>query len=153
MDIQIDTREKARAIKKILATFDHEGVNYISSKLMCGDYMSLDNPRVIVDRKQNLNEVYQNLCHQHERFRNELLRAMRFGIKLIILVEHGKDIKALEDVKTWDNPRLKETPYAWDGNKLYKVMRTMQEKYKIEWMFCEKSETGSKIIELLRCDK
>lgn len=153
MDIQIDTREKARAIKKILATFDRKGVNYISSKLMCGDYMSFDNPRLIIDRKQNLNEVYQNLCHQHERFRNELLRAMRFGIKLIILVEHGKDIKALEDVKTWDNPRLKETPYAWDGNKLYKVMRTMSEKYKVEWMFCEKPETGSKIIELLRCDK
>ena len=47
---------------------------------------------------------------------------------------------------------MKETPYAWDGNKLYKVMRTMSEKYKVEWMFCEKSETGSKIIELLRCD-
>ena len=152
MDIQIDTREKTRAIKKILATFDREGVNYISSKLMCGDYMSFDNPRLIIDRKQNLNEVYQNLCHQHERFRNELIRAMRFGIKLIMLIEHGSGITSLEDVKVWKNPRLKETPYAWDGNKLYKVMRTMQEKYKIEWMFCEKPETGAKIIELLRCD-
>ena len=57
MQIQIDTREKARAITKILAEFERQGVRHYSSKLYVGDYMSLDNPRLIIDRKQNLQEA------------------------------------------------------------------------------------------------
>lgn len=147
MDIQIDSREKA--IKKIIQTFEERGINYVSSKLMVGDYMSFDNPRLIVDRKQNLSEIYSNLCHQHERFKKELIRAEKYNIKLIILCEHGGSIKGLEDVKTWVNPRLRETPYAWDGERLHKVMRTVAEKYGIQWEFCSKNQTGTRIIELL----
>lgn len=71
MDIQIDTREKQRAIRKILKTFDDNGVKHFSSKLLVGDYMSLDNPRLIIDRKQNLQELCGNVCQQHERFKRE----------------------------------------------------------------------------------
>lgn len=74
MDIQIDTREKQRAIRKIIKTFDENGVKHFSSKLPVGDYMSLDNPRLIIDRKQNLQELCGNVCQQHERFKKELLR-------------------------------------------------------------------------------
>lgn len=98
MDIQIDSREKARAIRKIVKTFDDNGVKHFSSKLLVGDYMSLDNPRLIIDRKQNLQELCGNVCQQHERFKRELLKAMDAGIQLIILIEHGKDIKSIEDV-------------------------------------------------------
>lgn len=88
MDIQIDTREKQRAIRKILKTFDDNGVKHFSSKLLVGDYMSLDNPRLIIDRKQNLQELCGNVCQQHERFKRELLKAIDAGIQLVILVEH-----------------------------------------------------------------
>ena len=54
MQIQIDTREKAKAIQKILQEFDKQGITQISSKLYVGDYMNYDNPRLVVDRKQNL---------------------------------------------------------------------------------------------------
>ena len=108
MDIQIDSREKARAIRKIVKTFDDNGVNHFSSKLLVGDYMSLDNPRLIIDRKQNLQELCGNVCQQHERFKRELLKAMDAGIQLIILIEHGKDIKSIEDVYFWKNPRKHE---------------------------------------------
>ena len=57
MRIQIDSREKARAIKKILETFDKNKVDYFISKLFVGDYQSFDNPYLIVDRKQNLTEL------------------------------------------------------------------------------------------------
>ena len=66
MDIQIDSREKAKAIRKILKTFDDKGINHYTSKLFVGDYMSLDNPRLIIDRKQNLQELCGNVCQQHE---------------------------------------------------------------------------------------
>lgn len=107
MDIQIDSREKARAIEKIIAEFDRQGVRYYVSKLWAGDYMSLDNPRLIIDRKQNLTELCGNLCQQHKRFKAELVRAQEMGIKLIILCEHGGKITSLDAVKDWANPRHK----------------------------------------------
>lgn len=149
MNIQIDTREKARAIKKITAYFDSHDIKHYSSKLYVGDYMSMDNPRLIVDRKQDLREVYQNLCHQHKRFTQELKKAAEVGIKLIILIEHGGEIKTIEDVKGWYNPQLDKTPYAWDGERLYKVMKTVALKYGTEWRFCDKDSTGAEIARLL----
>lgn len=149
MDIIIDSREKARAIKKIVYTFEKNGVRYMSSKLYVGDYQSLDNPRLVVDRKQNLNELYSNMCQQHKRFRDELLRANEHDIRLVFLIEHGGRIKSLEDVKEWKNPRLEFSPYAWDGNRMYKTMITIMQKYKTDFIFCNKFQTGRKIIEIL----
>lgn len=160
MVIQIDSREKARAIKQILAEFDRQGIKYYVSKLWAGDYMSLDNPRVIVDRKQNLTELCQNVCQDHDRFRRELTRAQENGIQLIILCEHGKDINSLEDVIFWQNPRSvkrKRVDGKWQdvqtkatsGETLYKILSTLERKYDVRFEFCEKSETGKRIVELL----
>lgn len=117
MDIQIDTREKQRAIRKIIKTFDDNGVKHFSSKLLVGDYMSLDNPRLIIDRKQNLQELCGNVCQQHERFKRELLKAIDAGIQLVILVEHGSDIQSLEDVWFWENPRKHEVRWRMVNGK------------------------------------
>lgn len=160
MIIQIDSREKAKAIKKIIAEFDRQGIKHPVSKLMVGDYMNYDNPRVIVDRKQNLTEVCSNVCQDHDRFRRELVLAKENGIQLIILCEHGKDIKSLEDVIFWKNPRSEKrkkidgkwqtvNTNAMKGDILYKILTTLQEKYGCEFQFCTKEETGKRIIELL----
>lgn len=149
MTIQIDTREKQRAVKQIISHFDRCGIKHYPSKLYVGDYMNLDNPRVIIDRKQNLSEIYTNVCQGHKRFCAELKRAQDMGIKIIILCEHGFGIKSLDDVKNWYNPRLDKTPYAWDGERLFKVLSTIKEKYGIDYVFCEKRETGAKIVEIL----
>ena len=164
MDIQIDSREKSRAIRKIIKIFDEQGIKHFSSKLMVGDYMSLDNPRLIIDRKQNLQELCGNVCQQHERFKRELLKAMQAGIQLVILVEHGAEIKSLEDVYFWKNPRKHEVRWkvvngkrekyaasakAVDGEQLYKSLCTIQDRYHVRFEFCEKKDTGKKIIEIL----
>lgn len=150
MVIQIDTREKARAIKQIVRTFDAAGVKHYTSKLLVGDYMSLDNPKVIVDRKQNLLEVCNNVCQDHERFRAELKRATDCGIKLVVLIEHGEGIASLEDVIYWQNPRLAKSPKAISGERLYKIMRTIERKYGCVFAFCDKRDTGKEIIRLLQ---
>lgn len=150
MVIQIDTREKARAIRQILKTFDANGVKHVTSKLFVGDYMNLDHPKLIVDRKQNLLEVCNNVCQDHDRFRAELIRAREVGIKLVVLVEHGEGVACLEDVIFWNNPRLATSPKALTGERLYKIMRTVERKYGVTWAFCDKKETGSRIIELLK---
>lgn len=152
MVVQIDTREKARAIRQIIRTFDAKGVKHYTSKLFVGDYMALDNPKVIVDRKQNLLEVCNNVCQDHERFRAELKRAADCGIKLIILVEHGEDIASLEDVIFWQNPRLAKSPKAISGERLYKTMRTIERKYGCKFAFCQKKDTGVEILRWLAMD-
>ena len=163
MTIVIDSREKQKAITKIVAEFDRKGIKHISSKLWVGDYMSLDNPRVIVDRKQNLTEVCSNVCQDHDRFRRELVLAKENGIQLIILCEHGKDIKSLEDVIFWKNPRSekrKKIDGKWQtvhtnamkGDVLYKILTTLQEKYGVRFEFCDKDETGKRIVELLEIE-
>ena len=149
MTIQIDTREKARAIKQIVSYFDEMGIQHYTSKLYVGDYMSLDNPRVVIDRKQNLQEICGNVCQQHERFINELKRAKENGIKVIILCEHGGNIKSLEDVREWVNPRLRTSPKTVSGKQLFKILFTIKQKYDVDFVFCDKRMTGYKIIELL----
>jgi len=149
MTVFIDTREKARAIKKIIETFDRRGVTHISTKLYVGDYQRLDNPMIVVDRKQNLLEVAQNVCQDHKRFKDELLRAQAAGIHLVFLVEHGGQIHSLEDVRGWINPRLRTSPMAMSGERLYKILTTMSKTYDCEFRFCSKAQTGDRIIEIL----
>ena len=146
MVIQIDSREKDRAIRKIVEEFDRQGVKHPVSKLMVGDYMNYDNPRLIVDRKQNLSEVCSNVCQGHERFRRELIRAMENVIQLVILVEHGKWIRTLQDVIWWKNPRGGK---SLQGDVLYRIMETQERKYGVRWEFCDKRQTGRRIIEIL----
>lgn len=152
--IQIDSREKARAIGKILNTFDENNLTYIVSKLHVGDYMQYGHPELIVDRKQHLSELAGNMCstqvdkdgNKYNRFRDELKEAKRLGTKIVILVEDDK-INDFEDVKNWSSKFSKVK-----GETLYKAMKTMEsetDKYNVEFMFCKKEETGQKIIELL----
>lgn len=149
MDIIIDSKEKARAITLIKAEFNRQNINYAVSKLFVGDYVNLDNARLIIDRKRDLPEIYNNLCHDIVRFERELNRAQKFKIKIIILCEHGGGIRSLEDVVHWQNPQLEKTPYAWDGRKLYREMLKIKSKYNVDFVFCDKKSTGQVILELL----
>lgn len=149
MTIQIDSREKPKATELIKAQFDLAGVKWFISKLPCGDYQSLDNAKFCIDRKQSLTEVCSNICQDHVRFRDELLRAQEYGIKLIFLVEHGNGIKSLSDVRHWVNPRKTVSPYALNGPELYKRLVTIENKYGTRFHFCTKQDTGKRIIQLL----
>lgn len=165
MQIQVDTREHAKEWERIKGQFDALGVQYFRSKMYVGDYQSLDNPRLVIDRKKDLQEICGNVCQQHERFKAELLRAKEQGIKLVILCEHGADIKTLEDVYFWQNPRKYQIRWktingkrvkdvisakAVDGNQLYKSLCTIRDRYNVDFVFCQKEETGQKIIDILR---
>lgn len=146
MVIQIDTREKQKAIQKIIQTFDCLDIRYISSKLYVGDYMIYGHPEVIVDRKQNLSELASNLSTEHKRFKNELMNAKEVGSKIIVLIEDD-NYSCLEDVKKWSSKHTKLT-----GEWLYKTMTTMQNKkdeYDVEFRFCKKTDTGEEIVKIL----
>ena len=144
---QVDSRE--RKFSHVTEAFDRLGVKWFVSKLVVGDYMDLDNARLVIDRKQNLQELVGNICQGHERFRRELLRAQDLEIKLIFLVEHSRSIKNLSDVRHWKNPRRAVSPYALDGMELYKRLITIETKYHTKFYFCDKTHTGKAIIQLL----
>ena len=160
MIIQIDSREKSRAIKKIIEEFDRHDVKHPVSKLMVGDYMNYDNPRLIIDRKQNLLEICSNVCQDHDRFRKELILAQENEIQLVILCEHGDGIECLEDIIFWENPRSeikRKIKGKWEtiqtkamkGETLYKILKTLEKKYGVRFEFCTKEETGKRIVEIL----
>lgn len=164
MQIQVDTREHAKEWERIKGQFDALGVQYFRSKLYVGDYQSLDDPRLVIDRKRDLQEICGNVCQQHERFKAELLRAREQGIRLVILCEHGADIKSIEDVYFWQNPRKHRIRWrtvngkrvksvisarAVDGPQLYKSLCTIRDRYGVNLVFCQKEETGQRIVDIL----
>ena len=153
MVITIDTREKPRAIVRIMKTFEAEGVEIVRRALPFGDYLNPENPHIVIDRKQTLLEVANNLVQDRARFLREVDRAHRAGARLIVLVEHSNRIRELEDVIRWNNPRLKVSPLAVDGERLFRIMHAMGNRYGFEWAFCDKIHTGEKIIELLGGDR
>ena len=165
MDLQVDTREKKQELARIEKQLKLlPDVNIIHSKLYVGDYMSLDNPRLVIDRKKDLLEICGNVTQQHERFRDELIRAKEHNIHIIVLCEHGEGIEDLEDVIFWQNPRAQEMdwvmqdghpvkvqkyPKATTGPALYKSLCTIAERYGVEFRFCDKRHTGAEIVKIL----
>ena len=153
MEIVVDTREKPRAIVKILDEFGKQGVEVVRRALNFADYFSPGNPGIVIDRKQNLLEAAACCVQQRARFVREIERCNRAGCHLVVLVEHGGKIRELADVIGWKNPWLRESPYAVSGERLFRIMKAMEGYYGIEWQFCDKRNTGKRIIELLRSDR
>lgn len=148
--IIVDTREKMRAVVKILAEFDKQGVAYVRRALNFADYADPEKlPGTVIDRKQNLLEVAANCTTDRKRFVREIERCNRSGCHMVVLIEHGGRIRKLEDVIGWTNPRLKVSPLAVSGERLFKIMKAMEGYYHMEWQFCDKRQTGKKIIEIL----
>lgn len=144
-----DTRDKTTKHRNVDEYLVGQGHKVVRSKMFVGDVTLLNDQSTCIDLKRNLQEVAVNVGQDHARFKRELERAQEYGIHLIFLVEHGGSIKTLEDVQNWNNPRLKDHPLALTGTRLYKIMLTMQNKYGIEWLFCDKRCTGKRIIEIL----
>lgn len=148
MMICIDSREKPRAITKIIDEFKTQNVKYFISKLYVGDYVNMENPLVFLDRKQNIAEIAQNATSGHARVKRELERLKKIGGKMYFLIEQdrigSKRIKSLDDIMLW-TPKYGTI----NGMQVYKVLRAWLAKYDIEYVFCGKKNTGKEIIRLL----
>ena len=149
MTIICDTREHKEELYRILYQFDRIGVSHEIHKLDVGDYMIKGKPNVVIDRKKDLGELCSNVTQQHERFRRELIRAKAASIRFVILCEHGGSIHTIEDVKSWHNPRSKISPKAVRGEQLYHSLCTIRDRYGVDICFCDKRNTGRKIVEIL----
>ena len=146
MVIQVDSREQK--YEHVTKYFDSQNIKWVRSKCVVGDYVNLENPMIVVDRKKDLQEVAGNVCQQHERFVREMELAKELGFKMIVLVE-DPTITTLTNVCSWYNFRRKKNPRAIDGKTLYKIMKTMSDKYGFEWQFTTHQNCGKRIVELL----
>ena len=152
----IDSREKPKAISKILEYFDKENIEYEISKLLFGDYMDWNNPSIVIDRKQNIAELAKNCTAEHDRFRREMEKARKAGATLVILVEQNRDkdrgewveVKSIEDLLMWSSPHTMVR-----GEKVYRVLSSWTAKYPIRVEFCDKRKTGRRIVEILYSDE
>lgn len=148
----VDSREKPKAIKSILKEFEREGVPYSVTKLFIGDYQDYGNPFLIIDRKQSIQELAANCTRDHDRFKRELERAKSVGARLVILVEQNRykdrdkwiHVETIEDIMLWSSPHT-----TIRGEKVFRVLRAWMSKYDIDVQFCDKRQTGRKILEII----
>ena len=150
--IIIDSREKPKAIGKILDHFDKSGIEYEVSKLLFGDYMDWNRPGIVVDRKQNIAELAKNCTVEHERFRREMEKAQKAGATLVVLVEQNRykdrdswvEVNSIEDLLRWSSPHTMVR-----GEKVYRVLASWTAKFPLRVEFCDKRQTGRRIAEIL----
>lgn len=150
--IIVDSREKPKAIGKILDYFEKHDRKYMVSKMLFGDYMLYSRPGLVIDRKQNIAELAKNCTAEHQRFRRELERVQAAEAKLIVLVEQNRykdrgkwvDVKEIRDLMMWSSPHTVVT-----GEKVFRVLASWTAKYPLEVRFCDKRSTGRMICEIL----
>lgn len=148
MIIVEDTRQKQDKHNKKHESFDNMGVEICRCALPFGDYAYP--PKIAVDTKENMQEIAANLVGDHKRFRQECVRAKNAGCSLYILVEtEWSDIKTIDDVHIWFNPRLIYSSKAVTGATLEKIMKTMQFKYGVRFLFCHPDDSAETIIKIL----
>lgn len=144
MKLIVDSREKKW--EHIAEYFEKQGIEYEVRKLDVGDYMIEGQSGITVDRKRNLAELSRNLMNpkDHSRFWKEIRRAREQGIKLYILCEHGGKIKSIKDVALWNDKYSGVT-----GRALMDALYKLHIAWGVQILFCKKSQTGKKIIEIL----
>ena len=171
MILLVDSRQQEGKHNIKEQWFASHGIETRRTKLYVGDYTLPTNQSICIDTKKDIQELVSDICgKQHERFRNECIRAQEAGIKLIVLVEnrggHIKDniiqptITSLSELHRWKNPRLfiflrgkQKYPTATRGVTLQKACMTMSAKYGVQFLFCTPEQSAQRIVELLNGGK
>ena len=125
--------------------------------------------KISIDTKKDLQELFGNVrTGQHERFKKELNKPIDNNSKLIILCEHSSDVTCMEDVYFFYQPEIERIKWTtkkicgkqvkvsekymqkeMKGISLFRSLQTIQDRYNVDFVFCNKNETGKKIIEIL----
>lgn len=145
MIIEMDTRNQKD--KYVTDYFDKQGIKWIRNKLYSGDVKLLNDTRVIIDLKANLEEIAHNLCNtqEHLRIHREIDRAREIQCEEFIFLIKEDKVKTIQDLQNWTSKRTKVK-----GSTLLKIMCTMRERYGVRFIICSKKDMGKKIIELLK---
>lgn len=143
MIIELDTRNKKDDY--VTKYLDKNNIKWIRNKLYAGDVKLLNDTKVIIDLKANVEEIAHNLCNnqEHLRIKKELEKAKEINCEEFIFLIKS-NIKSKEDLINWTSTKTKVK-----GSVLIKVMSTMKEKYGCKFIFVTRANAPKKIIELL----
>lgn len=106
-----------------------EGVEAVEEMtLSYGDYTSIihGRPVPILFERKGFSDLWGTMTSGHERFKKELDRAKKDGIKLVLLIEG-----TYSDV--WNGFERS----AFDGKSMLKKLAMMYVRYDLEYVFCE----------------
>lgn len=123
MDIIVDTREQLPLFKN----------NVIRFKLEVGDYSTLTLRHIFCIERKSPQDLYGSLIQGHVRFMNEIFRAGRRGVQLVIFVECSYEV--FTAMSFHGGHRLKMAPAT-----LKKIVDTTIERRAIEVVWCKSRE-------------
>lgn len=146
-----DSRQRKNKHEKKRQYFLDQGHIVVRQQMRWGDYGLY--PSVVVDTKQDIIEVANNLCGgitERTRFAEEMRGAKLAGIKLVFLIEDKRfdKISDLYDVKM----KLHSGKVV-RGEQLATAMSICEIRYGCEFQFCSPDEAGYRIIEILEGGK
>lgn len=162
--IQIDTRQQVGKHTNIDSWFDSHGIEYFYQKLDFGDYAEVDNGgNIVVDSKQDIQEVAGNVGHDHARFVRECDRAAEAGYRLYILVEEHPEYADRDLLATWvsgvcrrcrkcdplESKCVARRFKPLNGPTLRKIIDRIEYDHGARFLFCDKRDTARVICELL----
>ena len=159
MILMEDTRNQAGKHRNIHRQLGAMGHQVVRSKLYVGDYQLVNKADVVIDTKKDVLELVMDICRDHKRFAEECRKAREAGIRLVILTE---EVLPSGGLANWKSPTWKTTtPRHRAGEAIskvnpetiYKAIHTMSSKYGVEFHFCDKDETGARIIDILTEEK
>lgn len=160
--ILADTRQQKD--EHIIRYFDDNNILWQRATLTSGDYMAIKiktdyskdevfgdeviykDFTTIIDTKKDIVEICGNLCRttEHERIKREIATARELGCERFIFLIADSKITCIDDLVNWSSKRTNVK-----GETLAKIMKTMQERYGCEFIFCKKLAMGKQIIALL----
>lgn len=151
-----DTRQQAGKHDAKHRGFEQMGITLFRSKLAFGDYHNP--PKVSVDTKKDIYELYQDVTADHERFKRECVAARDAGTLLIVLVENKHGVADVESLARWREPdrhfymRRQKNARAvpMSGARIAKACSTMGARYGVVFRFCRPEEAAEKIDMFLR---
>lgn len=146
-----DSRNRRGKHEKKRMYFEDQGVIVKRAALPWGDYIIM--PSIVVDTKQDIIEVAQNLCgniSERNRFAEEMKGAKLAGIKLVFLIED----KRFDEISDLYETKMKlHSGKVIRGEQLATAMSICEARYGCEFQFCSPDEAGYRIIEILEGGK
>lgn len=147
MSILVDTREQPS--KRAEKRYQSFSVPYQRMKLEYGDYAYNFSfrgsalydgthkvfPHVVIERKQDLNELSQCFCQSRDRFEREFMRAIDNNASIYLLVEDA----------SWENLINGKYKTRFNPAAYFSSITAWMARYNMKVIFC-KSETSGKLI-------
>lgn len=153
--VLIDTREQKN--QHITSALDSMGVAYESRKLDFGDYSFTADGRdfslsCVVERKANVDEIYNNIMQERGRIEKELYSAANLSKQCTVFIEGIGDWEQLKAYEVPDRimKQLPQRKVKDIGRHVYSTLKSWKSsnRYSFDVQFiCDNAKTAERLLE------